>query len=330
MTWNFIVIWVLLWVKHERNKNMPFLFGKMVAAGLVNAAFYHIPGPLEALWTALQTLFHMQGDLREWRFRITLDQYSIFPGMVCAVLFMNWSSYSIPKSPLFPSARRMVYAISVTIMLGYAYFEATQPSKQVYNQKHTYVSWLPCCAFVILRNSTSWLRRTHNKFFAWVGRGSLETFLLQFHIWLGADTAGLINVPGLAHQRVLTAVIMTVIFLWVSALVTSATGGVIEWIMLIEMPGLPTSAPKAPNGKAAFDEKPVEPKAPNGLLDKGDDLEKSEKSSTAGSSGGSDVMGLLGKARSDLRVRVALILGAMAFMNWVSASATTRGPRSIS
>lgn len=100
---------------------------------------------------------------------------------------------------------------------------------------------------------------------------------------------------------------MTVIFFWVSALVTTATGGVIEWIMLIEKPGLPTTAPKIVNGN----ETTGELKAPNGLLEKGDDLEKS------GSVKSSSSPGLIAKARSDLRVRVALILGAMAFMNWV-------------
>ena len=307
-------------MRHDKNKSLPFLFGKMAIAAGLNTAFYRVPGVLETFWTAIQLVFRMQGDLREWRFRITLDQYSIFPGMVCAVLFINWNNMSLPKSSAWPFVSRLIYLISIIIMLGYAYFEATQPSKQIYNQKHTYVSWLPCCAFVILRNSTPWLRKTHNRFFAWVGSGSLETFLLQFHIWLGADTAGLINIPGLGHERFLTFLIMTPIFFWVSALVTNSTGGVIEWIMLIEKkgPALPTVAP-TPKANGNLDEKSDSPHM-NGKLVAFKDVELKEMEREASPTGlkVDSVWDLVSKAQTDLRLRVLLILAGMAIMNWVS------------
>ena len=365
VTWNFFIIYGLLWVGHKYNKSMVFVYGKIIIAAALNTAFYRIPGVLEAVWSVLQLLFRMQGDMREWRFRITLDQYSIFPGMIGAIFFINFSSYRLPKSAAWPYITRIACAVSVVIMLGYAYFEATQPSKQAYNQKHTYVSWLPCCAFVILRNSTPWLRKTHNGFFAWVGRGSLETFLLQFHIWLAADTAGLLMM-GPPHQRLLNVIITTPIFFYVASLVTTHTGTVIEWIMAAESkparPTLPTSykshlvVPKAgghglaeantrpglpmsykshliiptsgvygladanapfaaamnESNAIALNGQPVEIKVQDPAM-----LEKTVHELESQNANGPTLRSTLSVAGKDLRVRVGLILVAMAAMNWV-------------
>lgn len=340
VTWNFFVIWLCLWAGHQHNKNLPFLYGKMAAFALANSAFYHVPGILEGMWYFFQTVFHMQGDLREWRFRITLDQYSIFPGMICAVLFINWNKLSVPQSPHWPSIQKLIYTVATGIMLYYAYFEATMPTKMMYNAWHPYTAWLPCISFVILRNSTSYLRRTHNGFFAWVGRGSLETFLLQFHIWLAADTAGLLVIPGLAHQRALNALITTPMFFWVSQLATNATGDCIAWIMAadqaVQRPTLPMSIKSNPKGLPTLgmigNANPRVPSvnghangAPhanaNGHATPAKDPEKMHAVDLDGD-GGMGEGSLLGKAvdlvQKDLRVRVGLLLFAMAFANWVS------------
>lgn len=324
VTWNFFVLFGIMWVGHDRNGNSRFLLSKIVIGSILNTMFYKIPGVLEAAWWVLQTLFRMQGDMTEWRFRVTLDQYSMMPGMIAAIIFVNYDSYSWPKTRSFGWMTKLAYAVSAMIMLLYAVFESSQPSKQVYNSRHTYVSWLPCCAFVLLRNATPWLRRTHNKFFAWFGRGSLETFLLQFHLWLAADTAGLLNV-GLPHQRLFSVAVTTVFFLYISSLATNATGPVIEWIMGVEAkpvrPGLPTSFKSHPanlpqangNGHA------VEPSV-LGLTEKNETI-TSALPINGQPTGKLETQGVTSTDShwsKDLRIRVALILLAMALGNWVS------------
>lgn len=344
VTWNFFVIYGLLWVGHKHNKNLKFLFSKMVIAALLNTAFYRVPGVMEFVWGILQLLFRMQGDMREWRFRVTLDQYSVFPGMVGAILFINWSSYSLPKSASWPKIEKIAIFVSVAIMLGYAVFETAQPTKVIYNQKHPYVSWLPCCAFVVLRNCTPWLRRTHNGFFAWVGRGSLETFLLQFHIWLAADTVGLLTI-GPADQRTLNFVLTTVVFFWVSSHVTQCTGAVIEWVMGAEPKpahALPMTAVAPARQANTSSEKMPAALQENGVGNVGSavpvngqpsninvqDPEKLnatvEEIATRQPTTMSGLRGRLSMAGKDLRVRVFLMLGAMAVMNWVSRVARAR------
>lgn len=276
---------------------------------MINTCINRIPGVLEAIWACLQMIFRMQGDLREWRFRVTLDQYSIFPGMIAAVLFTNFDNSQIPKFKQWSIIKNTACVISLVIMLWYAYFEATQVSKQVYNQKHAYLSWLPCCAFVILRNATPWLRSTHNKFFAWAGRGSLETFLLQFHIWLAADTAGLLVVVP-ARYRLLNFLITTPMFLFVSSLVTAATPLVIEWMMAVDNPSLPTTSTfiKCSSKVPGDDRSEV-----NCITQDSGTLEKIDHRQERHESTAQRAFGLI---RKDLRMRVVLWLAGMMLMNW--------------
>ncbi len=71
-----------------------------------------------------------------------------------------------------------------------------------------------------------------------MGRHSLETFTLQFHIWLAADTRGLLALGvfedvaggGRAGRR-LDLVVLTIIFLWICWHVAAATQTLTGWII---------------------------------------------------------------------------------------------------
>jgi N-acetylneuraminate 9-O-acetyltransferase len=77
--------------------------------------------------------------------------------------------------------------------------------------------------------------------FAWLGRCSLVTFTLQYHVWLAADTKGLLclvfcssDVWGGLCERWCKWVefwIISVFFLWVSWGVSKATNSLTEWIV---------------------------------------------------------------------------------------------------
>ena len=52
-------------------------------------------------------------------------------------------------------------------------------------------------SYIILRNVSGMLRTRYSSFFAWFGHISLELFISQYHIWLAADTHGvLVLLPG--------------------------------------------------------------------------------------------------------------------------------------
>jgi hypothetical protein len=63
--------------------------------------------------------------------------------------------------------------------------------------RHPYVGVLPVVAFAILRNANPTLRSVSSSAFVFVGTCSLETFIIQSHLWLAGDTRGiLVIIPG--------------------------------------------------------------------------------------------------------------------------------------
>jgi len=134
---------------------------------------------------------------------------------------------------------------SGVVMLWYFAFELLQESKFTYNTWHPYISFLPIAAFVVLRNANVILRSTTSRAFAFIGSCSLETFIIQFHFWLAADTKGLLVVLPAIHWRSVNFVITTVMFIYVSHRVAQATGTITSWICVGEQktqPALPTAA----------------------------------------------------------------------------------------
>merc|ERR1719313_2027484 len=84
--------------------------------------------------------------------------------------------------------------LGVTLALGYwwwsSYFALP---KRAYNKVHPYTSFAPIFLYLVLRNLTETLRRYHMHLFAWCGKITLETYILQFHVWM--KTTGINGSP---------------------------------------------------------------------------------------------------------------------------------------
>jgi hypothetical protein len=128
-------------------------------------------------------------------------------------------------------------------MVWFFVFELGQESKYTYNFWHPYISFLPVLAFVVLRNATPALRSVNSQFFAFVGRCSLETFIIQYHLWLAADTKGVLLVLPGTNWRPINFIITTIMFVYLSNQVAHATGALVS-IICAQKPkstGLPTT-----------------------------------------------------------------------------------------
>ena len=62
-----------------------------------------------------------------------------------------------------------------------------------YNMWHPFTSFIPIVCYVILRNCTEQLRSKYLHVFTYMGRVTLETYVLQFHIWM--KTTGINGSP---------------------------------------------------------------------------------------------------------------------------------------
>lgn len=255
VTYWYAIIFLTMFIKSDWNQKLPFFLGKIACSATITTFLHTQPGLLAPVFKVINFIFGSKWEAKEWLFRVGLDQYIVYIGMIVAVLYIRSSkppspppppqggfastSHTAPgRSPHLQNAAYM--AASAAAIVVYAYASSTGTTKTTSNALHTYISPLPILAFIHLRNSTRLLRNHYSGIFAWVGRVSLETFVLQYHIWLAADTQGLLDIglfgdggmstmggllgAGMGLSRWANCIILGVLFVWLSSKVAAATG----------------------------------------------------------------------------------------------------------
>ena len=239
----FIVIYFTLKIGFESNSNLNFILGKIIFSATVTTAFTMVPGILEFVSFFLKLSSGISWNLAEWRFRTFLDMYVIYAGMILAVLYHRASQLTsglvVPRQNIdtllqLTRDRSKIFATitvlaSIVILPVFWTLIRRSSTKEDYNLWHPYISFFPIMSFVTLRNSHRVLRNYHSTAFAWLGRFSLETYVLQYHIWLAGDTSGLLRL-GL-WTRWVEAAILGSIFIWISWHTADAGAALTAWIV---------------------------------------------------------------------------------------------------
>ena len=131
------------------------------------------------------------GTRHEWHFRSGLDHYSAIFGMAFAINFPALVSWFARVEKL-STVQNVCIKGFVIAALAMAFFMWTRTvftlPKLEYNQMHPYFFWIPLLFYVMVRNSSTYIRTFHSNLLAQMGKITLETYLLQHHIWL-ADNA---------------------------------------------------------------------------------------------------------------------------------------------
>ena len=245
----YIVIYFTMAVGHKQNHSAVFLISKILISATLLTSLIQCPGSFEKLAYILEKSCKIHWDIAEWRFRLRLDGFIVYVGMLCAIVFVRMGKALRSDSPAKTGfdwfiQRHFIY-IRVTsgiiaVLVHLIYFVAAHraSSKQEYNGWFPYVSAFPILSFVILRNLNRHTRNFHSSIFAWVGRHSLETFTLQFHIWLAADTKGLLALGileqargGVTSGRRFNMAILTTLFLWTCWHAQAATQSLTNWLI---------------------------------------------------------------------------------------------------
>ncbi|KAI9321766.1 10 TM acyl transferase domain found in Cas1p-domain-containing protein [Dichotomocladium elegans] len=238
----FLVIWMTLYVGHASNKSSwRWILGKIGVAATTTTIVIHVRGVLEKIFELLYWMFRIQWNAQEWRFRLALDGWIVYVGMLCAYATIQFSEHRLSEHPQWPTVKRASVIASVVAMALYFSFELSLSSKFVYNRFHPFVSWVPILAFVIIRNATVRLRNMSSKFFIFFGRISLETFIGQFHMWLAGDTKGLLLV--ITHPRAayglgwwLNLILSSVLFVHVCYYLSQSTGEITKHVCAVLNP----------------------------------------------------------------------------------------------
>ncbi|KAL8689843.1 MAG: hypothetical protein Q9218_004575 [Villophora microphyllina] len=269
----YIVVYLTMRIGHSRNASIPFLLGKIGLSAVMVTNLVESPKLLEKIFALLQHTCRINWNLKEWRFRLQLDLYIVYVGMLVAILYSRISdtlqTQRFPqhdRTNLFQHHWGKVRIISVVAALvtlaAFWIFSSRFQDKVDYNWWNPYISPLPIVSFIILRNCNRHFRNRFSSSFAWLGRCSLETFTLQFHIWLAADTKGLLSLGIFGRKvthtegRYCDLLVLTVAFLFWSWFTADATATITNWIIdpkrfrhhdIIDSPPLPKAKKSDPS-----------------------------------------------------------------------------------
>lgn len=228
----FLVVYGTMRAGEKYNSNTIFLSAKVFLAAISSAAFTNFPGLLETIFNVFGFVMRTEWDATEWRFRVSLDMWIVFVGMLVAIIFVRVKEVSSYDPAKWAPTRRYAVVVSSAALPLFFLFQTTRETKYVYNAYHPYVSFIPILSFIVLRNATSRLRNAHSRVFAWFGKMSLVTFTLQFHIWMAADTKGLLDLGVFGTTgRGKNFMFSTILFLYASYHVAGATGVLVRWII---------------------------------------------------------------------------------------------------
>ncbi|KAI5460391.1 10 TM acyl transferase domain found in Cas1p-domain-containing protein [Mariannaea sp. PMI_226] len=230
----FLIVYATLAIGAKYNDNTKAVLIKILSGLALVWVTLKLTPLNSVVFAMLQTIFRIEWNLHEWEFRVQLDGVVVFVGMVAGVIQQrvrrDSSLLTNYKTAIIPAAIALfAYAGSCHRYFG---------QKEDYNAFHPYVSFIPIIAFIALRNAFIPLRNLYSTAFAWLGRCSLETFILQYHIYLAADTKGILLLDmfrgsdgSLFRDRWRDLLILVPIFLWLSHCVAEASGLIVRLLM---------------------------------------------------------------------------------------------------
>jgi len=190
-TWG---VFIPLFICYQLNDSFTILFVKILCtlAGAyvlydVDGVFQPLMAPFRAILEFHDPLHPENSPMHEWFFRSGLDHFVWVFGMFCAFAFPWFDAKLMAIESLAASKRTMMKlaVFGATFGLGaYWYVNYFALPKRQYNKVHPYTSFIAIFVYLVLRNITEFLRRRHLHLFAWCGKITLETYILQFHVWM--------------------------------------------------------------------------------------------------------------------------------------------------
>lgn len=135
----------------------------------------------------------------EIHLRFQIDKYSAWVGILCGLLmnkateYISWA-YGLETRALVQWTQRLIGVGLIALWYyGFGYIS----DKKTYNPIHPYVFFLPLMGWLMIRNSSRYLTEYHSTFLEFLGRNTLETYVLQFHLFMNHSVQYIpIVIPG--------------------------------------------------------------------------------------------------------------------------------------
>ena len=163
------------------------------------------------------TLGATNGAMWEWYFRTMLDHWSTFLGMIFAANYPIISLF-FRKLEALPPRKCWVGKLTIAIPLFLAFVGWVKGpfmlEKFDYNMTNPYFGFLPLITYIYFRNLTPALRSHSLMLLHEIGKTTLETYLMQHHIWLSSNSKTvLVFIPGWPKVNM---ILVTMIYFYVS------------------------------------------------------------------------------------------------------------------
>jgi hypothetical protein len=204
-TYYFFMVYFTMRIGSSYNHTKWFVRGKLAVVALIIFIVWDVDSGLFKiihfpLLGGKPILGANSGIMWEWYFRSSLDHWSTFLGMVFALNFPITSLFyrKLEAQPLIWHVAAKG-AVGLGLLAAF-YWWATGPfqhAKFEYNQTNSYYGFIPLITYIYFRNLTPWLRNHTLELLHQIGKTTLETYLMQHHIWLTSDAKTLLTlVPG--------------------------------------------------------------------------------------------------------------------------------------
>ncbi|KAH6644638.1 10 TM acyl transferase domain found in Cas1p-domain-containing protein [Boeremia exigua] len=248
VTFWFLIVFLTLRIGQHWNHRLELLAAKVAIAALFTTMLIHAQGVIDVLASLLNIVFQADIDVGELRFNLGIDNYVVFVGIMIAAIHV--SVRSILRTPYrqlgiagfvvkqyFVLHQLLLVAFAITAVPAFWLLMQQVRTKVDYVWWMPYIAWLPALSFVVLRNATHSLRERYCASFAWLGRISLELYLLSQHIWLAGDGQGVLRIGfrygsgTLLGDKWRDLVVLSPIFVWLAWKVHGATKTVTAWLL---------------------------------------------------------------------------------------------------
>lgn len=193
-TFYFLMVYACMYVMQDQNHTKWGVRIKLMVLALLIFIIWDINGGIfDILFGFLgtsRTIGANSGSVYEWYFRTSLDHWSTFLGMIFALNYPMAEQYFAKAG-----AGSLAFASSIlgTATLLWFYFLYTLP-KLEYNMSHAYFSIIPLLSYIFFRNITPYVRSGVSRSLHEIGKTTLETYLLQHHIWLTSNAKTLLTI----------------------------------------------------------------------------------------------------------------------------------------
>lgn len=181
------------------------------------------PHLAEASFTPLSFIFALNGSLHEWAFRLTLDPFGCFVGVLCALYRKKVLKVLVSFERRYVVLNRICCVLSIASVIAYIVILSTSSiTKETYYQWHPYTS-IPVILFILLtRNLSSFFREIYSPLFKFLGALSLEMYLVQYHLLLCEHATQILFVFEGLHWGI-NMLITSIIYIGLCWLVQHAT-----------------------------------------------------------------------------------------------------------